>query len=501
MSTTAVPALPTYPTGGDVYMAVRTAVVDLNSLITNFNTGGVTDTYLRTISIALGSDSSKVTSGIVTGAYELLTQIQSAEFILTANGTDLDNKAADVGVTRKPATAANANLAVQFTAPAPVVSTTVIPIGTIVAYLSPDPTVPPITYITTSAAIIQTGQTISSLCNVTCQQTGSVGNVQPGSINTVISGAAGMTVTNLIPISGGQPVEGDDSPNGGLRQRALDAIPNASQCTIAAIQAAAISYPGIVSAAVLDNTATDGVTFMLGEVQVYCDDGSGNLGATTTTTASLVMPAVGASVAVHVLNPVPFPENAYLQVIGSAGDQFYGQVTGVAGSVLTVLCLAVQNGLVGDTISSGATVANPNNSALTQFQTDLTVGKWRSAGVQVYAHGSVVVSMTIVVPIDINSTYASTISSPSEIQLAVQTAAYNYVNSIPIGRPVILAAIIDVAKNVAGVSNVIVDEVLINGVNADFGASGGSITIPINNTPRCLTLSAVTVTINAEVPY
>jgi len=496
--------LPTFPTTADLVLSMKAATEALGSLITNYNDGGVSKTYIESGAMALGSDASVVTNGKITGAYELLTMVQNAAFILTATGTALDYKAADVGVFRKQATAATGNQCIQFESQTgPAVATVVFPVGTLVAAQNADPTIPPSVYRLTSIATLQVGETLSTLANCVCVTLGSIGDQIAGAINQVVSGPSGYSVTNVIPISGGADVEQDDSPNGGLRARALEAIPNSSQGTIAALKAAALTYPGILSCAALDNTDTDGSTFLRGMVQLYCDDGSGNLGADTTTTSPELIPAVGSNATIPVVNAVPFPHLAYVTVNDGAGHGYYGQVLSSGGtSPLTVVNLAVTDGVVGDTVASGATVANPNNAVLQQFQEDLTGGKWRAGGTQVYAHGSEVVSIVLSLSVDTNGTYIATVASLAEVLATVRQAIFDYVNSRPIGSPLILAAVIEVAKEVGGISNVLVDSVLINGVNGDFGVDAfGVVTMPVNQTTRCSNLGAVTVTNNLTVNY
>jgi uncharacterized phage protein gp47/JayE len=267
--------LPTFPTTAEVLASLQSALQALNSILTNYNAGGATETYLEAASLLTGSDASTYPGVTQKGAYELLTQVQAAEFILTATGSFLDLKAADVGVERKPAVSAGGP--VQFF---PTVSSSVaivVPVGSLVAAESADPTVGPIVYRTLATATIPANGASSNIVQVLAVNAGSLGNQSAiGAINTVVSGATGCTVTSTGTIGGGADQEQDDAPDGGLRARALAAIPNASQCTLSAIEAAAVSYAGITNAIAQDNV-TDS-TQPLGVVQLYVDDGSGDLG-------------------------------------------------------------------------------------------------------------------------------------------------------------------------------------------------------------------------------
>jgi uncharacterized phage protein gp47/JayE len=266
--------LPTYPTTADVLASLQSTVESLQSLLTNFNAGGVTETLLEAEALNLGSDASSYPGVTVQGAYQLLTSVQAAAYILSATGSDLDNKAADVGVYRKAAVAATGQ--VTFSIAVSGGSPTIIPIGTLVGAEPADPSGSPIVYATTTTGTIPSGQTQSNSVAVEAVNTGTLGNVAAGAINQVLSGPGGTFVTNPLSIGGGANTESDTS----LRTRALAAVPNASQCTAAALIEAALSFPGIASATVVDLTNPAG-DFQLGCVQLYVDDGTGDIGNPT----------------------------------------------------------------------------------------------------------------------------------------------------------------------------------------------------------------------------
>ena len=237
-------------------------------------------------------------------------------------------------------------------------------------------------------------------------------------ISSVQSALGSLGCYNPAKAQGGTDSEGDDAPNGGLRARGLKAIADASQGTVAALGDAALTYAGISSAAVVDNTADDGVTFERGNVLIYCDDGSGNLGSS----------------------------------------------------------------------------ADANNASLLQFQADLTAGKWRAAGVTALALGSLLLPTTVALAIDVAASYLLLGNTSAGVQTAVQAAVFGMVNALPLGAPVVLASIIDAAKNVAGVSNVLVPSVQINGLAADLIANPQQVA-------RCPALGSVAVALNALTAY
>lgn len=139
--------------------------------------------------------------------------------------------------------------------------------------------------------------------------------------------------------------------------------------------------------------------------------------------------------------------------------------------------------------------ANLNNAALVAFQTDLTAGKWRAAGVTVIAIGSVLFPVTASLSIDVSAAYLALGHDAPAIATAVQAAVYGMINALAMGAPVTLAAIIDTAKTTAGVSNVLVATVTINGAAADL--------IPLpQQVVRCVNApSDVAVTVSATTSY
>ena len=410
-------SIPSYPTTAEVAANIQAALQQLKTLATNFNAGGLTQTMIEAIAIALGSDASTLPGSNVQGAYEILATASSTAFVATASGIFLDLKAADVGVTRKPATVSIAPL--LFSSPIVAgVGGISIPAGTIVQAQSADPSAYPTLFQTIATSSIAQGQTTSPIILANAVNAGSAGNVPAGAINQVISGVTGLTVTNPSQSSGGTDQEGDDAPNGGLRFRTLQAIPNASQCTTTALEADAESYAGITSAKCIDLVLPDGVTPADGHAVVFCDDGSGDLG-----------------------DP-----------------------------------------------------GNPNHASLVQFNLDLNTGKYKAAGATVVAVGSTLLATTVALSIDVAASFLLTGATTAQVAAAVQAAVFAYVQGSALGAPVVIASIIEAAKAVAGVSNVLVSTVLVNGSASDLQGTPSQVA-------RCATLSAVTITVNATTPY
>jgi hypothetical protein len=499
-----VPSLPVVGLSvAEEVAALRVAVSNLGSIITNFNAGGVTETYLEATSIALGNDASTVTNGTLAGVYEALNNVQNAAFILTAVGVALDNKAADVGVYRKAAVAASETMAIVFYPNAPPSSVQVIPAGIILSAPNADPTIGPTLYQTTSDATVNVGATQSTPANVSCLTTGSNGNCAPGSINQIVAGVSGFTATNVAAIGGGADTESDAS----LRERALNAVPAAAQSTVFALQQAALTYPGIQSAAVYDLTSPPPALVYptLGEVQIFCDDGTGTLGSLTNTTEQFVVPNVGLTFQTPVVNPVAFNVGDNVAIAGentaSGTVQITAAVTNISDTTYTLRLSSLTKGSVGDIVIVGANVQSPNSGALASFNTDLTKGYWKAAGAQAHAWGSTQVAIVLYMEVYLNQDYLTDIASEAEVLAAIQLALFNQVNALAIGRPVTLSSLIDTAGAVGGVSEVPVTTVLINGANADFGVTNGIVSLVPSQTCRIASLSGVTVVNRLTVPY
>lgn len=335
---------PPFPLVTDVLASAQSALKNLQSLLTNFNPGGVTQTSLEALALALGADASTYPNVIQPGGYELLDRARKASFILSAAGIDLDNKAADVNVKRKQPNSAQGF--VQFSFPAPVRTDTVILFNTIVASNPVDPSALPVLFLTTTSITVPQGQSQApALVPITAQAAGSSGNQPLGSINAVLSGPYGLQVTNSAKTGGGFDLEGDDAPNGGLRARALLAIPNAAQGTARAIELAAQSYTGVITSRLLEYLADDGVTRQDGHGQLLVDDGTGTLGTNSALIARIQTDFTaglyrGAGTSIHVVGATQI-------VISNVTitNLFYDQNYASTVSPLSAIVLAVQTAI------------------------------------------------------------------------------------------------------------------------------------------------------------
>ena len=185
-------SLPSFPTSAEIADNLRQAISGLKTLATNFNAGGLSQTYLEAIAIALGSDASSLPNSSVQGAYEILNTIMRAAYIATAGGFYLDLKAADVGVFRKGASYASTSVIFVSPTPAPG-GGTLIPAGSVVTSEPADPTQMPVSFATTAPVTIPAGAYLSPTATVLAINPGSAGIVPANSITLVQSGAASLS--------------------------------------------------------------------------------------------------------------------------------------------------------------------------------------------------------------------------------------------------------------------------------------------------------------------
>ncbi|MHB1651676.1 MAG: baseplate J/gp47 family protein [Desulfitobacteriaceae bacterium] len=199
--------------------------------VTDFTPGSVTYTLLAAIAV-----------GIDTNAYAIYLARQAA-YIKTALGTDLDNKAADYGIIRKAAVAANG--AFSFTKLTVSAGSITIPAGSLITTV-PDATGLVVSFTTDAVATLPPGQTSVNV-NVTCQTAGTMGNLAANTtllIGSAIPGIDGVKITTGL--TNGVAVESDDL----LRTRALAAFASLARGTLAWYQQTALAVTGIQSATV-----------------------------------------------------------------------------------------------------------------------------------------------------------------------------------------------------------------------------------------------------------
>lgn len=145
------------------------------------------------------------TAIVLAELYEtILPQIVQLIFPQWSYGEYLDAHAADRGMTRRAATAATGEITITGTAG------TVIPAGSVFSTASLNSEDPSISYDTAEAVTIPESGSIT--VDITCEQTGTVGNAAANTVILVSSTITGITaVTNTAAITGGTDEEDDES--------------------------------------------------------------------------------------------------------------------------------------------------------------------------------------------------------------------------------------------------------------------------------------------------
>lgn len=200
--------------------------------VTDFTPGSVIYTLLNAVATAVD------TNGMA------IFLAKQAAYISTATGTDLDNKAADYGITRKPAVAASAPF--NLTKIVPSTGPTDIPAGSMISTL-PDSIGNVVSFTTGVDATLPAGQTSVSATAI-CQTAGALGNLAantPLVISSALPGIDGVQLTTNI--TNGADIESDTS----LRTRTLAAFASLARGTVAWYQETALSVAGVQSATVV----------------------------------------------------------------------------------------------------------------------------------------------------------------------------------------------------------------------------------------------------------
>jgi uncharacterized phage protein gp47/JayE len=220
----------------------------LNTMISSIQSG------LQSIGKKITDFSSSSVIGVILAAIasaidELNTAISVAQqqaYLKTATGTNLDNKAADFGITRKQATYAKWTFVATKQSPSTQVIT--IPAGSVITTV-PSPNQPPITFTVDTDTQLPVGSTSVNI-PVTCQQAGSIGNIATGTQLLWGSAVPGIDGVQFVDSSTGIPgidTETDDQ----LRARALNSFRGLSISTADWYKSTAESVTGVQSALVV----------------------------------------------------------------------------------------------------------------------------------------------------------------------------------------------------------------------------------------------------------
>lgn len=200
--------------------------------ITDFTEGSVVYTLLSAISVGIDA----------LGMAIFMAQL--AAYISTAIDTDLDNKVADYGLTRKAASASTGSF--TFTKNNVSASNVTIPAGTLISTV-PSNSSTIVSFTVDADTVLVAGQT-SVLVSATCQTAGSTGNLSASTPLLISSSVAGIDGVSLATnITNGADIETDDA----LRARGLAAFTALAHGTAVSYQEIVLAISGITSAVVI----------------------------------------------------------------------------------------------------------------------------------------------------------------------------------------------------------------------------------------------------------
>ncbi|MHB1702420.1 MAG: baseplate J/gp47 family protein [Acidobacteriaceae bacterium] len=216
------------------FQTMMASVQANNSSLTDFNIGSVLYTILYAIAVAVDMLNAAIYN------------VQQQAYLSSAIGSNLDLKAADYGITRKPAVAAIGpmNMIKNIAA-----NTNIdIPAGSLITTV-PQPGQTTVQWETTADATFLSGST-SAVVQVQCTTPGSIGNIPAGTqllIASAVPGIDGVTITTAL--TNGIDQESDAS----LRQRALNSFKGLAIGTYPWYQQQALSVSGVASASVVNS--------------------------------------------------------------------------------------------------------------------------------------------------------------------------------------------------------------------------------------------------------
>ena len=184
----------------------------------------------------------KVLAGEIYSICSAVDWLKSQTFAQSAQEQQLDLRAQERGLTRKPPIAAKGTL--TFRRSTPLWYSAGIPAGTVCTTIGDTP----LHFITTQEAILPQGE-LSVEVPAKAEQGGRSGNTQPGTITMMVTPPPAIeSVTNLAAFTGGEDSESD----GELRARLMQSYAGMSNGTNASFyREFALKYDGVHSAGVV----------------------------------------------------------------------------------------------------------------------------------------------------------------------------------------------------------------------------------------------------------
>ena len=242
-------ALPTFDA---LYDIGKSEIQSRNPELTDFNDGSNLDA-LTGMAAALANEGDRLTISYF-----------AARFLDTAEGDDLDAVVADRFPAMDPRNEASAAVVPLVVTRGASTGVLEVPAGQSVRATVNGRSV---TFTVDSAAYMAAAATTITV-NATCSATGASGNIAAGTLTTFVGGLPGdstATVTNAVRAAGGAVVESDDR----FRDRARRYHGTLRRATVAALESAALTVPGVYFATVDESLMdpSDG-----GYVSVYVGD-------------------------------------------------------------------------------------------------------------------------------------------------------------------------------------------------------------------------------------
>lgn len=214
--------------------SIQSGMTSINKKITDFSSSSVIGIILAAIASSIDELGSAITTA------------QQQAYLKTAVGTNLDNKANDFGIVRKQATYAKWTFVA--TKQSASVSAITIPKGSVITTI-PTQSQTAITFTVNSDTTLPIGSTTVNVA-VTCQQSGTIGNIATGVQLLWASAVPGIDGVQFNDASTGISAI-DTESDSALRSRALAAFKGLSISTTSWYQSTALSVTGISSASVI----------------------------------------------------------------------------------------------------------------------------------------------------------------------------------------------------------------------------------------------------------
>ena len=384
----------------------------------------------------------------------------SAFSIDTAEGSDLDMRAAEIGgggLVRRSATAATGTVIFSRNSGAGTVN---IAVGAQVTTTDGTQvyTTTAVGQVTDATSASVTGHSVgqdSSAVPIAAVTAGAAGNVGTGVVASFVSRPTGVdSVINLSATTGGQDQETDDAFRGRIQAYVASLARATPSSLVGAVlgQTDPASGRTITFASVVEDAVVPGVVTLL------IDDGTGAAATSAsvtgeTLTQGLSGPPVNAAVGGErrfYCQNVPIQDEAPIQVNSSSRgvlvkDTDYA-VTASTGQIMLPVGLAQAEVLtINYTYYTGLIAL-----AQSIINGSETTPGYRGAGIKVMVRTPQIVTTAIVTSLTVSNGY-----DVATVDTAVVSAVTGYINTLGIGADIQRASLIQNVMNVPGVTNVV----------------------------------------------